>query len=80
MARRVVGHDRHGAICFHAYDYQTTQLRSDDDLEYYETITYAESMTAWRLLSGQWLSTHWLMPFGDEEEGRTRVRLTQRMP
>ncbi|MBK1673666.1 hypothetical protein CKO35_10170 [Ectothiorhodospira shaposhnikovii] len=80
MARRVLGHDRAGTACFHAYDYQLTEPRSDDDMEFYAAVTYAESLVAWRLLDGRWLVRHQVMPFGDEGEGSIQIRLTRRMP
>lgn len=55
LADRVDGRDAQGAFCYFAYRYVRTQLRTDDDESFYEAPVYIETLTAWRLLDGQWL-------------------------
>ncbi|HXE38898.1 MAG TPA: hypothetical protein VN639_10505 [Azonexus sp.] len=54
-AERTVGYDGDDKPCFAAHHFQLTSLASDDDEEFYEIVTYAEEMAAWRLRDERWL-------------------------
>ncbi|WP_051295480.1 hypothetical protein [Azonexus hydrophilus] len=54
-AQRTVGYDEDDRPCFIAHEVILTRLSSDDDEEFYETVSYAESMNAWRLHDDRWL-------------------------
>lgn len=62
-AKRAIGYDADNKRCFTTHRYILTSLASDDDEEFYELVTYAEEMAAWRLRDERWLvyrciSTH----------------------
>ena len=79
-ARRILGHDEDGAPCFCAYDYRNLELRSDDDEDLYQALTYGESVRAWRLQDGRWLVYRRLEAFGEDGELESGFTLTERMP
>lgn len=54
-AERTVGYDEDDRPCFVNHRFVLTRLSSDDDEEFYETVTLSEEMTAWRLRDGRWL-------------------------
>jgi hypothetical protein len=54
-AERSVGYDEDEQPCFITHRFALTRLVSDDDEEFYETVTLSEEMTAWRLRDGRWL-------------------------
>jgi hypothetical protein len=54
-AERSVGYDADHRPCFTGHRFELTRLVSDDDEEFYEVVTYAEEMAAWRLRDERWL-------------------------
>ncbi|ADC61816.1 hypothetical protein [Allochromatium vinosum] len=68
QARRVLGYDASGQLCYSAHDYQLFDPRSDDDEDFYPALTYGESVTAWRLTDGRWLVHRQQEPLGEEAE------------
>lgn len=54
-AERTVGYDEDDRPCFVSHRFVLTRLSSDDDEEFYKTVTLSEEMTAWRLRDGRWL-------------------------
>jgi len=54
-AERTVDYDGDNKPCFTAHRFQLTSLASDDDEEFFEIVTYAEEMAAWRLRDERWL-------------------------
>jgi hypothetical protein len=54
-AARVRGLDEDGAPCYCAHSVFIPEVRSDDDDEFYQIVTYAERLAAWRLRDGRWL-------------------------
>jgi hypothetical protein len=54
-AERSVGYDEDDTPCFTTHHYMLTSIASDDDEEFYEIVTYAEEMAAWRLRDDRWL-------------------------
>lgn len=54
-AERAVGYDADDRPCFTTHRFLLTRLVSDDDEEFYEVVTYAEEMAAWRLRDERWL-------------------------
>ncbi len=79
-ARRILGYNRSGEICFSAHDYRLIDLRSDDDEDFYPALAYAESSMAWRLRDGRWLVYRSTAPFGDEGSHDTGFSLEPEMP
>lgn len=79
-ARRVLGFDHHGRPCFCAHDYRLMDQRSDDDEEFYETLAYGESVTAWRLHDDRWLVYRRVEPLGEEGATDSEFRVADRMP
>jgi len=55
LAERTIGYDEDERPCFIAHQFTLTRLSSDDDEEFYETVAFAEEMTAWRMRDGRWL-------------------------
>ena len=54
-AERSIGRDVFGKICFCDFNYVRTGLQSDDGDALYESVTYAESITSWRMVDSRWL-------------------------
>ena len=54
-AQRTVGYDACDKPCFTAHQFALTRITSDDDEEFYETVSHYEEMAAWRLRDGRWL-------------------------
>lgn len=54
-AQRCLGYDADDRPCFIAHSYELTRLTTDDDEEFYESVTYSENMAAWRLRDERWL-------------------------
>ena len=54
-AERTVGYDASDKPCFTSHRFALTQIHSDDDEEFYETVSYYEEMAAWRLRDERWL-------------------------
>ncbi|MBK1700617.1 hypothetical protein [Thiococcus pfennigii] len=79
-ASRILGYDEAGDPCFCACDYRLTELRSDDDEEFYQAAVYAESLTTWRLLDGRWLVYRRVEPLGEEGEALGGFNVAERMP
>ena len=65
---------------FQAYDYRRLDVRSDDDEEYYLTVSYSESVSAWRLRDGRWLVHRRVEPLGDEDVATSALSIDARMP
>ncbi|WP_374328304.1 hypothetical protein [Azonexus sp.] len=55
LAERTIGYDEDARPCFITHQFALTRLLSDDDEEFYESVSLAEEMTAWRLHDGRWL-------------------------
>ncbi len=68
-AQRTVGYDEDDRPCFVAHEVFLTRLSSDDDEEFYESIAYADSMSAWRLHDGRWLVLRITQPGGCAIDG-----------
>ena len=58
VADRSLGLDAQGRVCFCAFRYVRTALRSDDGEILYDAPVYAETVTAWRLPDDRWLASH----------------------
>jgi len=54
-ASRQLGHDDAGTHCYYQHDYTLTETRSDDDEDYYQVVSYSETVRAWLLRDGRWL-------------------------
>lgn len=77
-ARRILGHDADGELCFYAHDYVLTENRSDNDEDFYTVVTAGESVRAWRLVDARWLIFR--QPHGDEAPGRPFYSFSDRPP
>lgn len=68
-ADRVLGYDEDESPCYCAFRYVLTGLCSDDDEMVYEAPIHAESLNAWRLRDGRWLTFRNVV--GNTESGST---------
>ena len=55
-ASRILGYDADGALCYYAHSYAMTESRSDNDEDFYQVVTYGETVHAWRLRDERWLT------------------------
>jgi len=80
VADRTLGYDEDNEPCFCAYRYVLTGLCSDDDEILYEAPIHAESLTAWRLRDGRWLTFRNVV--GNRESGTTHsfFAISESMP
>jgi len=74
LADRIHGHDSHLDVCYCAFRYVLTQLRSDGDELLYEVPVYAETKTSWRLHDNNWLVLHKI--YRNFESGACQSHLT----
>ena len=79
-ARRVLGFDGAGALCFCAHDYRLVEPRSDDDEDFYQALAYGESVAAWRLLGQGWLVHRSIAPEGDDGVAESHLSLQPQAP
>lgn len=54
-AERSFGHCSRNAPCYYSHRFRVSELRSDDDEEFYVCTLYAEELHAWLLHDGRWL-------------------------
>lgn len=80
LAFRALGYDEDEKPCFCAYQYATGELLSDDDEEFYEVVTYAESLAAWRLRDGRWLIHRRIVTGLDDTRAQSFYSLSETMP
>jgi hypothetical protein len=79
-ACRTLGHDEAGDLCFYAHRFTLTESRSDDDEDFYEAITYSETVRGWRLRDGRWL-IYRIVQNGDEaSSGRGFYSFSEQAP
>lgn len=55
-AQRIVGRDEDDQPCYCHYQYRLTEIRSDDDEDFYEETIHDEAGISWRLRDGRWLT------------------------
>jgi hypothetical protein len=79
-AARVIGCDAQGTPCYCAHRYALTQLRSEEDDQFYESVVYREERFAWRLQDGRWLVRHTVATDEDCDHSRSSVFLSDAMP
>lgn len=79
-ASRALGYDEDEKPCFCTHDYVTGELLSDDDEEFYEVVTYAESLAAWRLRDGRWLIHRRIVAGLDDTRAQSFYSLSETMP
>jgi len=77
-AERSVGRDEDHQPCYCRAQFIVTDVRSDDDEEYYQIAAYAEVLTAWRLRDGRWLIHRLIKREG--ERGTAFYTLGESMP
>ena len=77
-AERSIGRDENEQPCYMAARVVVTDVRSDDDEEYYQVAAYAEATSAWRLRDGRWLVYRLIRR--DGEEGSGFYSLGEHMP
>lgn len=54
-AEKMLGYDKSGRCCYYQHMYTMTRDVLDDEDNFYEEVSYHETVTAWLLDSGQWL-------------------------
>lgn len=79
-ADRIQGYDARHAICYRAYRYVRTALRSDDDVSYYMAPVYAEMLEAWRLIDLRWLVLRTRMNDYDSGSPHRQLSVQSAMP
>ena len=77
-AERVIGRDEDDHPCYCRSRFVVTDIRSDDDEEFYAVIAYVETLAAWRLRDGRWLIYRELKR--DNERGRAFYSFGETMP
>jgi hypothetical protein len=80
QAERSVGYDEDDAPCFCSHRFELNELRSEDGEEFYETTTYAESVTGWRLRDGRWLIHRIVVCHDDCRDVRGFYSFSETMP
>lgn len=68
-ASRRFGYDVDGALCYYAHSYELTESRSDNDEDFYQVVTYGETVHAWRLRDERWLTWR-VVHTGDDTDPR----------
>ena len=68
-AERLVGRDEDEQPCYCRSRFVVTEIRSDDDEEFYQVVAYAESLSAWRLRDGRWLIYRLIKREGERGSG-----------
>lgn len=79
-ARRSFGYDVDGSTCYYAHSYALNESRSDDDEDFYEVITYGESVRAWRLRDERWLIYRVVHSAGDAQPSRGFFSFAEQHP
>lgn len=79
-ASRTLGHDADGELCFYAHRYMLTESRSDDDEDFYEVVAYSETVRAWRLHDGRWLTWRIVRTGDDTMPGRGFYSFSEQAP
>lgn len=77
-AERFIGRDEDEAPCYYSSRFVVMETRSDDDEEFYQVAAYAESIKAWRLRDGRWLSHRLITREG--ERGSSFYAFGESMP
>ena len=77
-AERLIGRDEDEQPCYYSSRFVVTDMRSDDDEEFYQVAAYAEALTAWRMRDGRWLIHRLISREG--ERGNGFYRFGDRMP
>lgn len=80
QAERAQGRDASNAPCFAEFRYVLTQLRCDDDEEFYEAPVYAETLTSWRLIDARWLVCRTTLDRLGPGGSQTEFSVSERMP
>ena len=77
-AERIIGRDEDEQPCYCRSRFVVTEMRSDDDEEFYQVVAYAELLSAWRLRDGRWLIYRLIKREG--ERGSGFYSFSYRMP
>lgn len=80
VADRSLGRDAQGQVCFCAFRYVQTALRSEDDEFFYEAPVYIETVTAWRLPDRRWIASHQVMRGAGDRSAVPQLSLCEGMP
>ncbi len=76
-AQRLLGLDENEQPCYSHYQYRLSEVRSDDDEDFYEETLYAETGISWLLRDGRWLN---LRHIGPQGSGRGFFSFSEEMP
>jgi hypothetical protein len=79
-ARRCFGYDADGEACYYAHGYALKELRSDDDEDFYQIVTYGETVHAWRLRDERWLVHRIVHRCGEGAPGRGFYSFAEHCP
>ena len=78
-AERCFGHSSRKVACYYSHRYRISELRSDDDEDFYIDTLYGEVLHAWLLHDGRWL-VHRRVHDGELGEGRAFYSFSRQMP
>ena len=79
-ASRHLGYDIDGALCYYTHSYAMTESRSDNDEDFYQVITYGETVHAWRLRDERWLTWRVVHTGEDSDPRRGFYSFSDRPP
>ena len=79
-ATRCFGYDADDTTCYYAYHFVLNRCCSDDDEDFYETVSYGETLHAWRLRDDRWLIHRIIHTGGDEAPARGFYSFAEQYP
>ena len=79
-ATRTFGRDVDGELCYYAHRFALSDSRSDNDEDFYQVVTYSETVHAWRLRDERWLSYRLVQTGDDAGPGRAFYSFADKPP
>lgn len=79
-AARGFGHDVDGELCYYTHHFALTESRSDNDEDFYQVVTYSETVHAWRLRDERWLTYRHVQNGDDSGPGSAFYSLAEKPP
>lgn len=80
LSERIIGYASEDEPCYCEHYVVLTDLRSDDDVEFYLAPSYAEHLVAWRLIDGRWLIYRRISCSEDCEQHQSFFSFADEMP
>jgi hypothetical protein len=76
-SQRIVGYQFEEQPCYCEHFFSLTELRSDDDEEFYVEPGYSEHLVAWQMRDGRWLVYRRIWHGEDRNEGGSEAGSAQ---